>query len=137
WYERQVGDGGHQTVERQTVFATLHDPMIRTGRNQQCHNTDHRKDRNCVQIVQSGGEFLIEIAENRSELETEQDLCAEDQYPRLVESKLDFLVSSMSLVRGRLREDTSRLLRHTSLNPGSYRPRTHFKHLTFHVGPGP
>jgi hypothetical protein len=76
-------------------LAVLHDPVIRAGRNQQRNNTHHRKERNSVQIAQTGGKFLVAIAENRQELETEQDLRTEDQYPRLVQSKFDFLVSSM------------------------------------------
>jgi len=63
--------------------------VIRAGRNQQRHNTDHRKYFTSVEIAQSGGKFLVAIAENCSELETEQDLRTEDQYPRLVQSKLD------------------------------------------------
>ena len=76
-------------VERPAVLAVLHDPVIRAGRNQQRNNTHHRKDRNSVQIAQIGGKFLVAIAENRPELETEQDLRTENQYPRLVQSKLD------------------------------------------------
>jgi hypothetical protein len=41
------------------------------------------------QTLQRARKFLIAIAKNRSELETEQDLRTENQYPRLVQSKLD------------------------------------------------
>src|ERR1700756_3538341 len=76
-------------VERPAVPTIPHDPVIRARRNQKRHNTDHRKERNSVQTLQSARKFLIAIAKNRSELETEQDLRTEDQYPRLVQSKLD------------------------------------------------
>jgi hypothetical protein len=76
-------------VERPAVLTILHDPVIRARRNQKRHNTDHRKERNSVQTLQRARKFLIAIAKNRSELETEQDLRTENQYPRLVQSKLD------------------------------------------------
>jgi hypothetical protein len=76
-------------VERPAVLTILHDPVIRARRNQKRHNTDHRKERNSVQTLQRARKFLIAIAKNRSELETEQGLRTENQYPRLVQSKLD------------------------------------------------
>jgi hypothetical protein len=63
--------------------------VTRARCNQKRHNTDHGKERNPIETLQSARKFLIAIAKNRPELETEQDLCTEDQYPRLVQSKLD------------------------------------------------
>src|SRR5215471_3769343 len=93
--QRQIDNDGDQPVERFTDLAAFDDAVIRSRRNQQRNNTDHREESDPIQIAQMAWKLVVGIVENSAKLEAEEDLRTEDQYARLVKRNLIFFVSSI------------------------------------------
>jgi hypothetical protein len=91
WQQRQIVDDGHGTVELAAVSASLDNPMIAAGSDQQSNGGYQKPQPNSVDAANTARKRIEAVVEHTAKPESEQNLRPEDQNPGLHERALDLL----------------------------------------------